>query len=719
VEIAVQSADLNCIENLKAMGTMSSKVLEDTYFGSAFGMGLSDTVLAAGEGVDNVRAGDAVIATTNQGGFRSYVTTPATYVIRKPATLGMQEAPVFTVFLTAYYALAEVARLQSGERVLIHNAAGGVGLAAVQIARWLGATIFATAGTEQKRAALRAMGVPYVMDSRSLRFADEIRTVTAGQGVDVVLNAIPGEALRKSFALLAPHGRFVEIGKKDIAENSGLPMETFNRNVSFTAVDLDRIFRDRVSLARRLFREVAERFERGDLRALPITVFAAADAENAFRYMAQSKHTGKVVIDFSPQPVNASSEAPARCRIRHDATYVVTGGTRGFGLELAKWLVEQGARHLALISRGGASGDDVKQARTVMQSQGVQVMVEAVDVADAAQVRRFWQRLQAAMPPVRGVIHGAMVLDDGLLTSLTAERFRQVMAPKILGALHLHEVTAETPLDFFVMLSSVASLAGNPGQGNYAAANAFLDGFAHYRRALGLPALTINWGALAEVGVVARNSPLEELLANSGIRTMHVAHALQALGRVLQCNMPQIGVFQVDWKRWQANRSAGSSAALFKTVLAEHATGPDAGVMDVRQRFLHQLSVLEPHERKDTMEHLLAGELARILQVPPSEIDYQQNVMHLGVDSLMAVELQTALQSNFALRVSAMELIRGLSVAQLASRLLASMAEELDALAAQAAAPDEALDKLLETEMAELSTTALKRIVKQAGAGTA
>src|SRR5262249_1970371 len=192
VEIRVQAAALNYKDILKAMGAIATKVLEDTYVGAAFGMECAGTVVAVGEGVESVRVGDAVIATTNQGSFRSYVTTPATYVISKPTALRMHEAPVFTVFLTAYYALVEVARLQPGERVLIHNAAGGVGLAAVQVAQWLGAEIYATAGNDDKRAFLRALGVPCVMDSRSLLFADEVQMLTAGQGVDVVLNAMSG-----------------------------------------------------------------------------------------------------------------------------------------------------------------------------------------------------------------------------------------------------------------------------------------------------------------------------------------------------------------------------------------------------------------------------------------------------------------------------------------------------------------------------------------------
>ncbi len=714
VEIRVHASALNYKDLLKAMGTIASQVLEDTYFGTAFGMECAGIVVGVGKGVENVRVGDAVVASTNQGAFRSYVTTRADYVIPKPASLRMHEAPLFTVFLTAYYGLVEVAHLGAGERVLIHNAAGGVGLAAVQIAQWLGAEIYATAGNEEKRAFLRGLGVPHVMDSRSLQFAEDIQALTAGKGVDVVLNAMAGEALRKSFALLAPYGRFVEIGKKDIAENSGLPMETFNRNVSFSAIDLDRIFRDRTPLAQHLFEATTQGFALGHFRALPTMVFPAADAESAFRYMAQSKHIGKIVLDLSEQPVAAVPAPGTRSTIRSDATYLVTGGTRGFGLEIAKWLVARGARHLVLLSRSGMTNDETKQAVTVMQSQGVEVLAGAVDVADADQIQSIFQRIRTTMPPLTGIIHGAMVLDDGLLAGLTAERLRQVMAPKILGALHLDAATRDVPLDFFVMLSSITSLADNAGQGNYAAANAFLDGFAEYRRGRGLPAITINWGALAEIGVAARNAKVEKALNAAGLRSMHVDHALYALGQALELNLPQIGVFQVDWQRWRTTHPAGASAAVFESLFAELGDPSAAAGLDPHEQLLRRLAMLEPQAQMDYMQTLLAEELARVLQMSVTQIDLQQNVMNLGIDSLMAVELQTALESKFALHLSAMELTRGPSVTQLAGRLLAGIAADLEALRTAGTVPEQTLDAMLQAETAGVSDAELEQMVKEA-----
>jgi acyl carrier protein len=318
------------------------------------------------------------------------------------------------------------------------------------------------------------------------------------------------------------------------------------------------------------------------------------------------------------------------------------------------------------------------------------------------------------MPPLRGVIHGAMVLDDGLLAGLTAERLRQVMAPKVLGALHLHAATQDMPLDFFVMLSSVASLVGNVGQGNYAAANAFLDSFASYRRGRGLPASTINWGALAEVGVVARQAQVEQMLSAAGVRPMPVEHALYALGQLLQLNPPQAGVFQVDWQRWRATHPTGASAALFAPLLAESAQTADSADLAPHQQLLHRLVVLEPQERLEYMQALLADELARVLQLPVAQIDYQHNIMHLGVDSLMAVELQTALQGKFALQLSAMELIRGLSIAQLATRLLTSITPEIALLDMDSDVSEAALDALLQAEMAGVSEADWEQLVKQA-----
>ncbi|MDX1411926.1 MAG: SDR family NAD(P)-dependent oxidoreductase, partial [Nitrospirales bacterium] len=386
IEIQVHSVPLNFKDIMKVMGTISVGITEGTYFGESFGMECSGWVEAIGEGVKDFKVGDQVIATTNRGCFRSYVTAPAAYSMMKPDSLELGEAPVLTVFLTAQYALSEVARLQKGERILIHNGSGGVGLAAIQIAQQVGAEIFTTAGNEEKRKYLRSLGISYVMDSRTLKFADDIEEITAGKGVDVVLNATWGESLLKSFELLAPFGRFVEIGKKDIDENAGLPMRAFNRNLTFAAIDLDRILGHRPELVSSLFSDIRLAFTKNVFHAIPVHEFPAGEVEQAFRLMSQSKHIGKVVVRMDQQSVSAVPARHQKTLVRHDGTYLITGGTQGFGLEIAKWLATKGAKNLVLVSRKGAANEDAKRFLADMEKKGARVVARAVDITSSEQV---------------------------------------------------------------------------------------------------------------------------------------------------------------------------------------------------------------------------------------------------------------------------------------------------------------------------------------------
>jgi NADPH:quinone reductase-like Zn-dependent oxidoreductase/acyl carrier protein len=699
VEIEVHAAALNFKDLLKAMGTISAEVLRDTYFGDAFGMECAGVVTRVGEGVTAFQPGDEVIASPNQGSFRSYVTTACEFVYPKPAGLRMEEAPNFTGFLTAYYSLVDVGRLRPGEKVLIHNATGGVGLAAVQIAQWIGAEIFSTAGTAEKRDYLRGLGVTHVMDSRTLLFADQVKQATRGRGVDVVLNAMAGEALMKSFSLLAPYGRFVEIGKQDIAENSGLPMSTFNRNVSFAAVDLDRMFQDRVPILSHLIRAVCAGFERGDFQAIPVRAFPASEAEQAFRYMAQSKHIGKVVISMYDQQVTVYPAVHAPAVVKPDGAYLVTGGTRGFGLEITKWLAARGARHLVLVSRTGELSPEARHVLMMLRGKGIQVLVRSVDVADQSQVAGLFAEVDQTMPALRGIIHGAMVLDDGLLAGLSPQRFERVMAPKVLGTWLLHEHSTSHPLDFFVMLSSISSLVGNVGQGNYAAANAFLDHFAHYRRALGLPAVTVNWGALGDVGVAARNPALEQMLAAAGIRSLPVAQAVAAIEGVLEQNPVQIGVFDVDWQKWAAVAPHLARLPIFQEVIADRAKSNGGLAFTPAMRLRCKLAVLEHQERQDYLQSILAEALAYVLQLPVSQISPENQIAQLGLDSLMTVELRTALQGKYGIEISTVGLLKGGTIGYLAGQILAKVEPELVSAEVAAWLSDERLNSLIEEEL--------------------
>ena len=476
VAIAVRAIGLNFRDVLNALGM---------YPGAAGALGneCAAVVTAVGPGVSHVSVGDAVVALAD-GTFASTITTRAEFVHLVPAGLSLVEAATLPIaFLTAYYGLHHLARIRPGDRVLIHAATGGVGLAAVQLAQQAGAVVFGTAGSLKKRALLRSLGVAHVMNSRTLDFANEILAITEGKGVDIVLNALADDFITKSFSVLADNGRFLEIGKRGIWTHE--QVAAFNPTLSYYPYDLADVTRERPQMIGEMWQYLRPQFEHGELQPLPVQDFPISEAIKAFRFMSQARHVGKIVI----LPEEA---APM---VRADATYLITGGLGGLGLALARGLVERGARHLVLVGRSGLTD----RARVVLEeliAAGAEVITIQADVSEASDVQRVLTQIAANMPPLRGVIHGAGVLADGRLLDQTWEQFEAVMRPKILGAINLDKFTRGRPLDFFVCFSAGAALLGSPGQCNYSAANAFMDGLAHARRMEGLARLEYKLGSM-------------------------------------------------------------------------------------------------------------------------------------------------------------------------------------------------------------------------------
>ncbi len=510
VEIEIAAAGLNFMDLMLAMGMLPPEVT-DGPARNLPGLECAGRVVAVGDGVSDFAVGDEVITAAMPGNLATHIIADARFVAPKPRHLTFEQAATIPIaFFTAFYSLHTLGQLQPGERVLIHSATGGVGLAAVQLALKAGAIVFATAGSPEKRELLTALGVPHVMDSRSLAFADEVLTLTEGEGVDLVLNSLSGDAIDKGLSILRPYGRFIEIGKTDIYKNRKIGMRPLRKNISMFVVDL--LGSPRPEFARSLMREVMGRFESGELRPLPHHVFPVTRIADAFRDMAQGRHVGKLIISMQDRAgLRVERDARRSFAIDPDASYLITGGLGGFGLAVANHLARGGARHLALVGRRGLSPATEPSVESLRRS-GVEVMVCQADVTDREQVQRVVAAVQR-MAPLRGVMHAAMVLDDAPIERLTEERMWKAMAPKIMGAWHLHALTAEIPLDFFVLFSSFASIVGNPGQANYVAGNAFLDALAYYRRERGLPALAINWGVVGEVGHVAASAEMTDRLA--------------------------------------------------------------------------------------------------------------------------------------------------------------------------------------------------------------
>ncbi|MFF7357291.1 SDR family NAD(P)-dependent oxidoreductase [Streptomyces filipinensis] len=637
VEIEVSAAGLNFSDVLKAL---------DSYPGAEgvvpLGAECAGRITAVGEGVGGHRVGDRVIA-AGPGSMAAFITLDEDLVAPAPPSLDDEQAAAVPIaFLTAVHGLEQLGRLRAGESVLIHSATGGVGLAALQVARRRGARVYATAGTPAKRELLRGLGVEHVMDSRTLDFADEIMALTGGRGVDVVLNSASGETLVRSLGLLAPGGRFVEIGKRDIYDNSHIGLEFFKDNRAFLAVDLERTIREEPERIAELFADVVQGFDRGDFTALPVTVHSFGDAPAAFTAMAKARHTGKLVL--VPAAGEVVTTAAGAAPVRPFGTYLITGGLGALGLQTARYLAERGARHLVLVGRA-APGADAEDVLAELRTRA-QVLVVAADVSEPDAVRELLARIDDGLPPLAGIVHAAGVLDDGLLTGLDGDRFRSVAGPKSAAAWHLHQATLERELDFFVLYSSAAAVLGSASQGNYAAASAFLDTLAHHRRSLGLPALSINWGPWSQIGLAARPGRGATLAAR-GIQSISPEQGIAALDRILSGGATQVCVLPVDRDTLRDHPGHG----LLRTLLDEPGedTGSGAGA---RQEVRRLMLAVEPGRRRRAVlsEHCRAA-AAGLLGTDPARIDTSAPLSSMGFDSLLSLELRKSLESSLHIQL--------------------------------------------------------------------
>ena len=667
VEIEAQAVGLNFRDVMKALN-----IYPDLPDGPIpFGDECAGRVAAVGSGVEGFNLGDEVVAIIERG-FATHAIADARLVWRRPSNLSIEEAAGIPVaFGTASYALRYLGRMSRGERVLIHAATGGVGLAAVQLAKRAGAEIFATAGNEEKRDFLRSLGVRHVMDSRSLNFVSEVLRMTNGEGVDIVLNSLSGEAIPKSLSLLRPFGRFLEIGKRDIYQNANLNLGLLRNSLSFTAIDISQRWRLQPALIGSLVREVFEAMGDESLRPLPVRLFPPRAIEEAFRFMAQAKHMGKVVVSMREKDALIESSSAGSAAFREDGSYLITGGLGALGLAVARWMVERGARHLILMGRSCPSGA-AKEVIASLEESGAEVVIAKADVADFQQVKQTVARCKEMTPPLRGVIHAAGILDDGILLQQSVERFRKVMAPKVAGAWNLHVTTKEEPLDFFVLFSSAAALLGSPGQGNYSAANSFLDSLAHYRRNLGLPAMSINWGPWSEIGLAVRPDRGGRL-AMRGLGGITPAQGLEALQNLLAQPPPQVGVMQFDVGQWRLFNPPAKESSLLASLSPELAAAtaqavslPARGLGSTREAML----AAEPQARQALMETYLRGQLARVLGLSPAKLDAHQPLNRLGMDSLMAVEMKNRIELDIGVVLPMVRLLKGPSLAQVAEQLV-------------------------------------------------
>ncbi|MEU9124410.1 SDR family NAD(P)-dependent oxidoreductase [Streptomyces sp. NPDC048506] len=652
VAIAVRAAALNYRDILEVVGLLPAEAEEITGGRAGLGLECAGIVTAVGDGVASLRAGDRVFAVAPNS-FSTHTVTSEHAASGIPDSMSFVEAATLPVaFLTVHHSLGRLARLAAGETLLVHGGAGGVGLAALQFARRCGARVIATAGSEAKRDLLRRLGVEHVLDSRSLAFADDIRHLTDGRGVDVVLNSLAGEAITRSLELLTHGGRFVELGKRDIYENRPLLLRPFRKNIAFYSVDLIGLLQD-PQLAMEQFAQVTELIHSGAYRPLLHSSYPAARVQEAFRLLQHSRHVGKVIVTFDPLD-EAPLVEPRTCPPALDAesTYLVTGGLSGFGALTARHLADRGARHLALVGRRGADTPEAETLLAELAAQGVQASVHRADVSDTEAMRQIVSRATAVGHPLRGVIHSAMHLDDGPLSELTEEQFFSVLQPKMTGAAVLHHLTKDLDLDFFLLYSSATATLGNVRQANYVAGNLYLEALVRQRRAMGLPACALAWGALGEIGYVARHG-LTDAMSRMGMEPVGPRQALRAVDAALAHSPDVLGVGCFNWgplSRLLPASTAPRLTALLPVLIDD--------AVHSKEELVRALAQMTPTEARGLIADTIAGLFADVLHMSPDQVDHHRRLDEYGMDSLMGAELLVTVRQQFDLDLPPMELLR-------------------------------------------------------------
>ncbi|WP_331311766.1 SDR family NAD(P)-dependent oxidoreductase [Methylobacterium oryzae] len=678
MEIAVEATGLNFRDVLWALSMLPEEILEDGFAGPRLGLECAGRVTAVGPGVKGFKVGDPVVAFA-QSGFATHIVVPDLVVAPMPQGLDpMAAATVPVAFLTAYYGLVSCARMRRGEWVLVHGGAGGVGLAALQIAKLKGARVIATAGSREKRALVKALGAEHVLDSRSLAFVDEVRAIT-GDGVDIVLNSLFGEAMERSLNALRPFGRFVELGKRDYVANTHIGLRPFRRNLSYFGVDLDQVIQHQGDDGARMFREVMALFNDGGLKPLPYQPFTAAETSDAFRLMQQSGHIGKIVIS-PPKAGTIMKDTSRPFTVSAEGVHLLTGGLGGFGLEAARWLIDRGAKHLVLAGRKGAATDEAKAIVAELTARGVTVEAKAVDITSRASVDRLLAEIEQKGKKLAGVLHAAAVLQDGLISNIDAAALDAVIGPKVIGAQHLDAATRDRSLDYFVLFSSATTFIGNPGQGSYVAANGFMEGLARQRRRRGLPALAVAWGAIGDVGMLARNKAVMEGLAGRvGVTPMEARRCLDLMAEALgsQGASPDEAVIAIAAMHWgKARERLATMRSPSYAELGSDQQAEAGGVQAINIAALLKGGDLDAVRK--TVSDAIVEDIARILRLPKDDISRVRQLSEIGLDSLMGVELGASLQERFALDAPPAGLSSGMTVNELSESLIQAVSAPMD-----------------------------------------
>ena len=708
VEIRIAAAGVNFRDPLLALGMLPESPIR-------LGYDAAGVITRVGEGVRRFALGDEVIAFA-PGAFATFANVPEQLAARRPEGLTVEQgAAVPVVFLTAHHALHNLARIKRGDRALIHAAAGGVGMAAVQIALLAGCEIFGTAGSPRKRDILKRIGVQHVMDSRSLAFADEILQLTNGRGVDVVLNSLAGDFIGKSFAALAPNGRFIEIGKSgawSVEEARRAKPKAF-----YASFDLIELAQREPDLIRAMLDQLMPQLSEGRLKPPPVTTYPIEQTLEAFYAMSQARHVGKIVITqaaLASGGVVASRPLGRGAILPKDGAHLITGGYGDLALLLAGWLAERGVRHIVLFGRRVVD-QSAREKIAAIERAGATVLCGQGDVTREADLRAVLEQAAQSMPPLAAVFHCAGALDDGVLLQMARERFRTVMAPKVVGAGILDRLTRDLFVERFVLFSSWASMFGSPGQANHSAANAYLDALAYARRAQGLPAQSINWGPWSEIGAAAGYG---DRFASRGVGSFSPVEGLLALDLLLEADRVQTAVVPFDIEKWRDATPSALRAPLFENLKPAHgergAEASEKTAHVVRPAIRERLAAAPgSRQRTHVIETWLREQAATVLRLPATRVEVGRPLKTLGFDSLLSVEFRNRLESSLELQLPATLIWNYPTIAQLGPHLLDRLAVATSPADAPETKPDRDAEPALSAEGSQIEQLSEAEAEKQ------
>ncbi|CAG7999444.1 unnamed protein product [Penicillium salamii] len=693
IEVEIKTAGVNFRDLLVAMGDIQR---------SFFGVEGAGIVTEVGAQVNQLQVGDRVMILSDPGRtgtIRTFCRTQESLAVKIPDEISFETACSLPVLgCTVIYSLRDVAQLSAGDTILIHAGSGGTGQLAIQYARSVGAEIFTTVSSVEKRQlVMDQYDIPknHILYSRDTTFAKQIKRATSGRGVDVVLNSLGGDLLRHSWSCIAPLGRFVELGKRDMYGNGRLDMSSFAGGTTFAAVDLVEMMKLRPSVVHGLLVDTLRLYLENIISPPhPVTTLKFSGSSDALRRLQTGKSTGKIVLVSSPEDVVLTlPPAPSKLRLPSNASFVIAGGLGGLGRSIARWMASCGARNLIFLSRSGGESPQARELIDHLNTVDCTAIMVRCDITDSDSLHTAIQSV-SHLPPIRGCIQAAMQLRDASLSTMTLDDFNAAVSPKTQGSWNLHCILPQD-LNFFVMLSSVCGIMGNRGQGNYAAGNTYQDELARYRSELGMPTFSIDLGVVTSAGYVAENLTSKRNLDShlsakmDGLSEEDIFQALEYC--LLPDNSPLdhpgahqivLGLDTVEILQPQKNDTEIPSYA--RHALWTHVRGESRVHQDQASSGDHAVSHGDIHDStseqlkraesvnaaKDTILNAIQNKLSNMLSIESTDVDATKKLSDYGVDSLVAVEFRSWMAKDVGADIPVLDIVGSDSIEAICARVV-------------------------------------------------